>query len=127
MVFVLVNLVLVFFDSLGFFVYQPQGVEVGYNESYGFANLLTDGFIACGLALLGLVVAAFVRINAFSMVMFVEIFWFPYIKTVGIVHEAFQYAPIEVEVGIYSIFTTIMLFVFAYALIELSSSTVVSG
>lgn len=127
MIFVVLNLVLVFFSSMEFFVYQPEGTEVGYNEDYGFANLLTDGFIAMGLAMLGLIVAAFVRINAFSMIMFVEIFWFPYYKTVGIIHEVFQYAPIEVELGIYGIFTTIMLFVFAYALIEMSSSTVVSG
>ena len=113
-------LVMTFFDTLGFFTYQPQAPSVSI-------NIVIDGFIGVGLALLGGLVAMFVKINAFAMIMFVEIFWFPYYKTIGIFHEVFQYAPIEFEIGIISIFTTFMLFVFAYALIEMSSSTVVTG
>lgn len=125
---VIVNLVLAFFGTLGFFSYQPEGVDIAYNSTeYGFDNLLTDGFIATGLALLGLVISAFVRINAFAMIMFIEIFWFPYLKCLGFFHEVLQYTPEAFEIGIYGIFTTIMLFIFAYALLEMSSNTVVSG
>jgi len=122
-----VNLVFAFFGTLGFFSYQPEGVDITYNDKYGFNDMLTDGFIISGLALLGLIVSAFVRINAFAMIMFVEIFFFPYIKCLGFFHEVLQFTPAAFENGIYLIFTTIMLFIFAYALLEMSSSTVVSG
>jgi len=123
---VIFNLVLVFFDTQGFFSYQPQGVEIEYDVAkYGFANLLVDGFIITGLALLGLIISAITRINAFAMILFVEIFWFPYYKVSGVFYEVMKSSP-EVALGLAGIFTTIMLFVFAYALIEMSSSTVVT-
>lgn len=109
-----------------FFSYQPGGTGVSYEGKYGFANLLTDGLLATGLLLLAGLVSMFVRINAFAIIVFTQIFWFPYIKTSGIFYEVLQDAP-AVFLGIISIFTVIMLFIFAYALIEMSSSTVVSG
>jgi len=122
------NLVLCFFASISLFAYQPMGTEINYNVAeYGFNDILVDGFIISGLALLGLIVSAFVRINAFALIMFTEIFWFPYYKTAAIYHEILQYGGLAFEVGIIAIFTTIMFFVFAYALLEMSSSTVVSG
>lgn len=113
-------LVMTFFATLNFFAYQPQAPSIAL-------NIVIDGFIITGLALLGVVVNTFAKINAFAMLMFIEIFWFPYYKTIGIFHEVFQYTPIEFEVGIIGIFTALMLAVFAYALIEMSSSTVVTG
>jgi len=120
MIMVTFCLVMTFFDTLNFFIYQPQAPSV-------VMNIVIDGFIAAGLAALGGLVAMFVKINAFAMIMFVEIFWFPYYKTTGIFHEVFQYTPIEFEVGTIGIFTALMLAVFAYALIEMSGSTVVTG
>lgn len=127
MCFVSFNLVLMWFNTMGFFSYQPMGSDITYDTSeYGFANIVADGFLITGLALLGIVISIFTRINAFSMIMFCNIFWFPYYKTSGIFFEMFQDAP-EAFLGIIAIFTTLMLFVFAYALIEMSSSTVMSG
>ena len=121
------NLVLIWFNTMEFFAYQPMGTDVVYNTSeYGFSNIVADGFLMTGLALLGIVISMFTKINAFAMIMFCNIFWFPYYKTSGIFFEMFQDAP-EAFLGIIGIFTTCMLFVFAYALIEMSSSTVVSG
>ena len=113
-------MVMTFFGTLGFFRYQPQAPSVTM-------NIVIDGFVAIGLAALGGLVHMFTKINAFAMIMFVQIFWFPYYKTIGIFHEVFQYTPVEFEVGIIAIFTTLMLCVFAYALIEMSSSTVMTG
>jgi len=125
---VVFNLVLCFFASISLFAYQPMGTEINYNVAeYGFENIITDGFIFTGLALLGLIISSFVRINAFALIMFTEIFWFPYYKTAAIYHEVLQYGGLAFEVGVIGLFTTIMLFVFAYALLEMSSSTVVSG
>jgi len=112
---------------MDFFSYQPMGTDVVYDATqYGFANIVADGFLMTGLALLGIVISIFTKINAFAMIMFCNIFWFPYYKTSGIFLEMFKDTP-EAFLGIIAIFTTFMLFVFAYALIEMSSSTVVSG
>lgn len=124
---VTINLVLVFFAAINLFPYQPEGTSITYNPDYGFANIVTDGFIMAGLALLGIIISAFVRINAFAIIVFTNIFWFPYIKTMSIYHEVLQYGGIAFEAGIITIFSTLMLFIFAYALIEMSSSTAVSG
>lgn len=127
MVMIVVNLIFIWFSAMEFFSYQPQGTDVTYDVAkYGFANLITDGFIAVGLALLAGLVSLFVRINAFAMIMFTEIFWFPFYKTSGIFYEVLKGTP-EAFLGITSIFMIIMFFIFAYALIEMSSSTVVSG
>jgi len=121
------NLVLIWFGTMDFFSYQPMGTDVVYDATqYGFANIVADGFLMTGLALLGIVISIFTKINAFAMIMFCNIFWFPYYKTSGIFLEMFKDTP-EAFLGIIAIFTTFMLFVFAYALIEMSSSTVVSG
>ena len=121
------NLVLIWFNAMEFFSYQPMGTDVSYNlESYGIGNLLVDGLLASGLSIVGFFTARYLRVNALAMVLFVNIFWFPYTKTMGIFHEMFKDAP-EAFLGIIAIFTTLMLFVFAYALIEMSSTAVISG
>lgn len=129
MVMICFNFVLIWFNAMGFFLYQPQGIEgVAYNEgSYGFNNLVTDGFLIIGLTLLGGLISLFTRVNAFAMIMFINIFWFPYIKTIDVFLNILQGTPDAFSVGIFTIFTGMMLFVFAYALIEMSSTTVVSG
>jgi mannose/fructose/N-acetylgalactosamine-specific phosphotransferase system component IID len=115
-----VNLCFIWFNAMGVFEYQPSGVETEYNvEKYGFTNLVTDGFLITGLALVGILISRIMKINAFAMIMFTEIFWFPWYKTSAIFHEVFQYAP-EVFWGVEGIFSSIMLFTFAFALIELS-------
>lgn len=127
MVMIVVNLIFIWFGTMEFFTYQPTGIDVGYDTAkYGFSNLILDGFIATGLGLLAGLVSIFMRINAFAMIMFVEVFWFPFYKTSGIFYEVLKDAP-AAFLGITGIFMTIMFFVFAYALIEMSSSTVVSG
>jgi len=127
MVMIVVNLVFIWFNAMEFFSYQPMGTEVAYDvKNYGFVNLFIDGMIGTGLMLAGALAAMFLKINAIALILFVEIFWFPFYKTSGIFHEILKSTP-EVFWGIEGIFMTIMFFVFAYALIEMSSSTVVSG
>lgn len=127
MVMIIVNVLFIWFQAMQFFAYQPQGTEVTYDVAkYGFTDIIRDGFIAFGLALLAGLVSLFVKINAFAMIMFTEIFWFPFYKTSGIFYEILKDAPVAF-LGITSIFMTIMLFIFAYTLIEMSSSTVVTG
>lgn len=115
-----VNMCFIWFDSMGIFDYQPAGVDVDYDDSkYGFMNLVTDGFLITGLALVGVIISRIIKINSFAMIMYTEIFWFPWYKTSAIFHEIFQYAPTTFW-GIEGVFTTIMSFTFAFGLIELS-------
>jgi len=128
MVMIVVNLCFIWFAAMEFFSYQPVGTDVEYPQQYGFANIFSpiDGFVAVGLGLLAGLVSMFIRINAFAMIMFTTIFWFPFYKTSGIFLEVLKDTPV-VFLGIVAIFMTIMFFIYAYALIEMSSSTVVSG
>lgn len=116
-----------FFDTLGFFDYQPQGEDIGYDsDKYGFDNIIVDGFLITGLGFLAALVGRIVKINAFGLVMFTEIFWFPYIKTQFIFTSILWNVP-AVLLGIVTIWTTVMLFLFAYTLIEWSNSAVITS
>jgi hypothetical protein len=129
---VVVNFTIAWFGSMGFFTVGPSGIEPDdpdkkvYDESkFSFAPLLSGdniaaaGFLFVGLALVGYVASVFLRINAFAMIMFTNIFWLPYLNTVSILWGFLVGAP-AAFLGIASIFSTIMLFIFAYALIEMS-------
>ena len=121
MVMIVVNLVFVWFDAMEFFAYQPMGTNVEYPRNYAI-----DFFVAAGMISLAAVASVFIKVNAFAMIMFTTIFWYPFYLTSGIFLEILKDAPMAF-LGIIGIFTTIMLFIYAYALIEMSSSTVVSG
>jgi len=113
-----------------FFSYQPAGMEgVTYNtEQYGFSDILISGFLITGLTSLAILfVGRFMRINAFALILFTNIFWIPYLATVGIFQNVLQTNTPEAFWGIFTIFTAIMTFIFAYALIKMSNSSVVSG
>lgn len=128
MVMICFNAVLIWFAAMEFFSYQPVGVgSAGYNSLYDFTDLFGGGgFLVVGLSALGsFFVARFVRINAFAMFMFVNIFWLPYIVTVQVFRNALYGTP-EAFQGILAIFTMIMLFIFAMALIQMSNSGVVT-
>jgi len=130
MVMICFNLVLIWFNAMEFFSYQPSGVEgISYNTgSYGFSDIIISGFLITGLTSLAILFAArFVQINAFAMILFTNIFWIPYLATVKIFQSVLQNNTPEAFWGIFTIFTGIMLFIFAYALIEMSNSSVVSG
>ena len=129
MVMICFNFVIIWFNAMEFFSYQPTGVGgAGYNTGlYGFDNLLTGGFLIFGLSALTFFFAArFIRINAFPMFMFTNIFWIPYIATIDIFRNVLYNNTPEVFWGILTIFTGMMGFIFAIALIQMSSSGVVS-
>lgn len=133
MVMIIFNLVLIWFNAMELFSYQPSGLGTldeqvaGYPSAYSFDNIAFEGFIFVALtALLGIVIAKLFRINAFSLILFINIFWLPYLVTIKIFDSVLGDTPIAFQ-GIIIIFTSIMVFIFAYALIEMSNSTVVSG
>lgn len=130
MVMICFNLVIIWFNAMEFFSYQPSGIEsVTYNtEQYGFSDILISGFLITGLTSLGILfVGRFMRINAFALIVFTNIFWIPYLATVKVFQNVLQTDTPEAFWGFFTIFTGMMLFIFAYALIEMSNSTVVSG
>lgn len=130
MVMICFNLVLIWFNAMEFFTYQPTGVGgIEYNESsYGFDDLLVSGFLITGLgSLLILFASRFVQINAFAIILFTNIFWHPYFATTKIFENILYNNTPAAFWGILGIFTGIMLFIFAYALIQMSNSAVVSG
>ena len=127
MCFIVFNLVLVWFDLMQFFSYQPSGIGVEYDTvNFGFTNILTTGLIGTGLALVAIVVSIFTRINVLAMFLFTEIFWLPFYATSGIFTQMFQGQPAEFLL-FEGVFMTIMLFVFAYAIIEMTNTAVLSG
>lgn len=133
MTMIIFNLVLIWFASMEFFTYQPQGVgtldnqQAGYPSQFSFTDFFGSGFLIVALSALGALIAAkFTQINAVAMFLFINIFWIPYLATVEVLDNALIYTP-EVFQGFVIIFTTIMLFVFAYALIEMSNSSTTGG
>ena len=130
MVMISFNLVLIWFNAMEFFSYQPAGIEgVAYNTGqYGFGDILISGFLITGLTSLAILfVGRFMRINAFALILFTNIFWIPYLATVQIFQNVLEYNTPEAFWGIFTIFTGMMLFIFAYALIEMSNASAVSG
>jgi hypothetical protein len=106
---------------------QPDAPSIGYDESkYGFDNILVDGFIIAGLGFLAGLIARWAKINAFALIMFTEIFWVPYLKTQFIFTSILWDVP-AVLLGFVGIWTTVMLFLFAYTLIEWSNAMVVTS
>lgn len=130
MVMICFNFILIWFNAMEFFSYQPAGAEgVSYDTYYyGVGDILTSGFLITGLTALGILfVGRFMRINAFALIIFTNIFWIPYLATSAIFYNILYYNTPEAFWGIFSIFTGMMAFIFAYALIEMSSGTTVSG
>lgn len=116
-----------FFNTLGFFKYQPGGTSIGYDTAkFGFNNILTDGFLIAGLGFLAGLIARWAKINAFALIMFTEIFWLPYIKTQFIFTSVLWGAP-AVLLSFVTIWSIVMLFLFAYTLIEWSNSVVITS
>ena len=116
-----------FVGTLGFFNTGPEGAVITYDDKYTLNNLLADGFLIAGLGALAILMrVAGVKINAFALVMFIEIFWYPYLKTVFIFTSVLAIAP-AVLISIVGIWTTVMLFMFAYTLIEWSNSSVITS
>jgi hypothetical protein len=124
------NLVLVWFDAMGFFAYQPVGENIDLEgERFGLTGSSFNFIILMGviLGLIGIILSRFtVNINAFSMILFMEAFWLPYIASTGIFYKIFIDVPYAF-LGIIGIFSAMMIGVFLIALIEMNSSTVVSG
>jgi len=117
---------------MGFFSSQPLGVGTldnqvaGYNPLFDFTDLFGEGFLIIALSALGtFIVARFVQINAVAMFLFINIFWLPYLVTVQVFKNALHDTP-EAFQGILIIFTTLMFFIFAIALINMSNSGAVT-
>jgi len=129
MVMICFNFVLIWFAAMEFFSYQPAGIEgIGYNTAlYGFDNIASEGLVFSILSALGIFVASrFIQIPAFAMFAFTNIFWIPYLATIKVFENVLYDTP-EAFQGILVIFTGIMIFIFAYALIQMSSGTLVEG
>jgi len=122
MVLIVFNLVIVWFDAMGFFRYHPVGTWSDFNVG---AFLMKDvifgtyGFLAIGISILGGIAAKLLNINAFKMIMYMEIFWLPYTRTISIFHEVLK-GTSNAFLLIITIFTIVMSFVFLYDLIEMS-------
>jgi len=133
MVMICFNFVLIWFAAMEFFSYQPEGLGTlenqvaGYPSAFDFTDFFGAGFLVVALsALASIVVARFTRINGVAMFLFVNIFWIPYLATVQVFDNALRDTPVAFQ-GIMIIFTAIMTFVFAIALIQMSNASAVSG
>lgn len=109
------NLVLIWFDSMGFFNYQPEGQQVSLS---GNINLFSMAALLLFLAGAGGVISKLTNINAFGIIMYMEIFWGPFVLTATTFNKLFTGSP-AAFLGFYSIFFTICCFVFAYDIYEI--------
>lgn len=127
------NFGFVFFGTMGFFPHGPQGVDVTtidpllfeYDLSrYTAANFVIDILLFTGLAAMGAIVSNFLRINAFAMIMFTELFWWPFSKTIGVFWSISEYTPdaTMVVAGFISIFTILMIVFYLFTMVEYSRS-----
>lgn len=117
------NFGFVFLGSMGFFPRGPEGIVLEYDLThYTASNFVIDLFIGFGLALMGALVSNFLRINAFAIIMFTELFWFPFTKTVGVFYSIAARVP-EAAVavgGFITIFITMMILLYLFTMVEYS-------
>lgn len=122
MVLVIFNLVLIWFSLMGFFNYQPEGTEVENPASImGFTSVNLWGYTAliAMIAVIAGVISRLTGVNLVKMVLYMEIFWFPYVLTMGTFNTLFAGSP-DSFLWFATIFSIIMIFVFAYDLYEMS-------
>ena len=122
MVLVIFNLVLIWFGAMGFFDYTPEGTEVNNPGGIlGFSGLDLWGvsFLIAGITAIAAVISRLTGINLVKMVLYMNVFWFPYIATMGTFNKVFAGSP-DVFLGFFTIFSIVMIFVFAYDLYEMS-------
>ncbi len=123
---VALNFGFVFFGTIGFFPHGPQGILLEYNlDHYSAGNFLIDLFIGFGLAAMGALVSNFLKINAFAMIMFTEVFWLPFTKTVGVFYSIAAYVPDATIVigGFITIFIIIMILLYLFTMVEYSRTS----
>ncbi len=111
---IVLNWAFVWFGNMGFFEYGPLGMIITFHWAI-------DTFIITGLGLLGLIFSSVVKINAFALIMFIEVFWWPYIKASALIGHLLIDTPAAFAT-IEGIFGIIMLLIFAMALIEMSGT-----
>jgi hypothetical protein len=116
---------------MNFFSSQPQGIgalgepgDTGYYDANRFPinGLIVNSIMGIGIAILAGFIAQGLRINALAMIIFAEVFWLPYLNTLAIFDHIFVDTPLVFSIGFVCIFTTLMVFCFIYALLEMSSS-----
>lgn len=120
---IVLNFGFVFFGTLGFFPHGPQGIILEYDLAhYTAGNFLMDIFLTVGLAAMGGLVSNFVRINAFAMIMFTELFWLPFSKTIGVFWSIANQVPAAAVVvgGFITIFTILMIVFYLFVMVEYS-------
>lgn len=122
MVLIIFNVVLLWFSAMGFFNYSPEGTEVESTGGVlGFTGTSIWGYtlLITSVALIGGAISRVTGINMVKMILYMEIFWVPYVTTMGTFNIVFNSSP-ESFLGFASIFSLIMIFVFAYDLYEMS-------
>lgn len=111
---------------MGFFHYQPENIaqedlsisdKITTSTSGGMIISVTALILALGIAAKAL--ALITGINAIKLILYMEIFWVPYYATLDTLNNVFRGTP-DAFMGFILIFTTIMLFVFAYDLYEMT-------
>jgi hypothetical protein len=118
-----INFGFVFFGNIGFFPHGPQGILLEYDLAhYTAGNFLMDLFLTIGLAAIGGLVSNFVRINAFAMIMFTELFWLPFSKTIGVFWSITTQVPEAAVItgGFITIFTILMIVFYLFTMVEYS-------
>jgi hypothetical protein len=117
------NFGFVFMGTLGFFPHGPQGILLEYDLAhYTAGNFIIDLFLSVGLAAMGAIVSNFVKINAFAMIMFTEIFWLPFSKTIGVFWSIANQIPGAAVVvgGFVTLFTILMILFYLFTMVDWS-------
>jgi len=135
---VVLNMTLALFGTLQFFTDTPsvtdsEGDPKGQPptnldvRSVGAFIAFISSIVLASLIAIGLSIVT--HINVMKMVLFMNIFWIPYIQVVGLIHNVLSTGgtPLALTVGVEGIFTVVMLFVFGWALMEMSDVATQSG
>lgn len=114
------NLGFIWVDNIGL-ISNPdisgQEVDNLYTSTLSDSWIIT-GFIMVVLAFLAILISSFLHINAFAVIAFTEIFWVPYANTVTIFNQILAPFGAAFYIGLISIFTTLMTFLYIYTMIE---------
>ena len=122
MVLVIFNLILLWFNLMGFFNYSPAGVNVpntGGILGFTATNVWALSILTGGIAIIAAAISRITGVNLIKMVLYMEIFWIPYVTTMDTFSTIFNTSP-ESFLWFASIFSLVMIFVFAYDLYEMS-------
>jgi len=123
---IILNFGFVFLGTIGLFPHGPQGILLEYSlDHYTAGNFIIDLFIGVGLAAMGILVSNFLKINAFAMIMFTEIFWLPFTKTIGVFYSIANYVPdaTATVVGFITAFIIIMILLYLFTMVEYSRAS----